>query len=606
MNKSANTQSIDWREWDQAAFLAARREAKPVLLTLTATWCHWCHVMDETSYSDARVISLVNSEFIPVSVDVDRRPDISRRFNQGGFPSVAVLDEQANLIAGRTYTPPDQMARFLEGIVAKGPGVPSNTGNKSSNGSSGPLKQRDGEIHDPPTTRVLRRLQDLYDPDFGGFGREPKQPPWEALRFLMALYSRSGEKPLLSMITTTLDGMRVGLYDQMEQGFFRYSVARDWRVPHYEKMIVTNANLAMLCLEAYQLTGRKAYKDLAVGCIDFLLGPLYDETQGVFYASQDAWEDYYRLPWKDRTEATKPTIDTTVYTGWNALAASALINAYGALEAPKYLKAAAGVLDRLWSDSWNSERGLDHLWGESTEHPTGHPIILEDQVHFLRALLSLHQATGHEEHLKRATEVAICVQELFGASDGGFYDTSEGLATSDNLLLQEKPVLENSLLAEALVSLAYLKGEDQNKVLARNTLETFETVVPGNTYLGSGSTSRMEEDEEELFLPAGSAWARAWDMLSRGSAQMVVVGGASNPDTKNLLRAARKVYAPHRIVQSLDPECDDKRIASLGFPARDVPALYACVGNMCLAPITNYKEVKSLLTAHTWPSTQPS
>ena len=554
--------------------------------------------MDETSYSDAQVISLVNSRFIPVSVDVDRRPDISRRYNQGGFPSVAILDDQANLIAGRTYTPPDQMVRFLEDVVADAPEASPKLGNTGFNDSPNSLQRRVGEINASPTSGVLQRLQVLYDSDFGGFGREPKQPPWEGLRFLMALYSRSGEKSLLKMITATLDGMRAGLYDQKDQGFFRYSVARDWRVPHYEKMIVTNANLAMLYLEAYQLTARKAYKDVAVGSLAYLLGPLYNEPQGVFYASQDAWEDYYRLPWKDREGAAKPTIDTTVYTGWNALAGSALISAYSVLGTPKYLKAAAKVLHLLWKDSWSSETGMDHLWGESTQHP----IILEDHVHFVRALLSLYQVTGQPEQLNRAVKIAKYIQEIFGASDGGFYDTSEDRATSDNLLLKEKPVLENSLLAEALVCISYLSGEDEYRALARSTLQTFEAVVPGNTYLGDVKSRRVEEDEERLFLPAGSAWARAWDMLSCGPVQMVVVGAASYPDTKNLLRAARKVYAPHRIVRPLDPESDSEQIASLGFPASGVPTLYACVGSMCLAPITNYKEVKSLLTAQPWPT----
>ena len=105
--------SIRWLEWGEDAFAASRQEGKPLLLTLTATWCHWCHVMDETSYSDPRVIERINSGFIPVRVDVDRRPDISRRYNQGGYPSVAVLDGGGELLAGRIYMPPDEMLTLL-------------------------------------------------------------------------------------------------------------------------------------------------------------------------------------------------------------------------------------------------------------------------------------------------------------------------------------------------------------------------------------------------------------------------------------------------------------------------------------------------------------
>ena len=385
MKNQSTHDSIRWREWDQEAFLAAHNEGKPVLLTLTATWCHWCHVMEDTSYSDPRVINLINSRFIPVSVDVDRRPDISRRYNQGGFPSVAILDYQAKLLTGRTYTPPDEMVSFLEQEFSDGAAQTSGPGTPSYDDPTGPAQVPVGTGHDSPTTNVLRRLQELYDPEYGGFGLEPKQPPWEGLRFVMALHSRSGDKSLLNMITT-LDGIRLGLYDQKDQGFFRYFVSRDWRVPHYEKMAVTNANLAMSYLEAFQLTGRKAYKEAALGALGYLLGPLYDQSRGVFYASQDAWEDYYRLPWTDRETALKPTIDTTVYTGWNALAANALIQGYSVLGNSNYLKAGAGVIDRLWDGCWDSEQGLSHLWGE----PPQHPPVLEDHVCLLRALLSLY------------------------------------------------------------------------------------------------------------------------------------------------------------------------------------------------------------------------
>ena len=592
MKDQSTHSSINWREWNQEAFLAARHEGKPVLLTLTATWCHWCHVMEETSYSDPRIINLVNARFIPVSVDVDRRPDISRRYNQGGFPSVAILDDQAKLLTGRTYTPPDQMVRFLQQKVSGDAAETSGSGIPSSGDSPGPLRAHAGDALDSPASDVLRRLQDIYDPKYGGFGLEPKQPPWEGLRFLMALYSRSADKSLLGMITTTLDGMQPGLYDQKDRGFFRYSVARDWRVPHYEKMAVTNANLAMLYLEAYQLTGRSRYKEAALGAVDYLLGPLYDQGRGVFYASQDAWEDYYRLPWTDRETAPKPTIDTTVYTGWNALAADALIHAYGVLGNPNYLKAGSRVIDRLWDDCWDSQQGLGHLWNE----PQQHPLVLENHVYLLRALLSLYQCTGQREQLNRATRVADWVQECFGASEGGFFDTTESSESWEQNLPREKLVLENSLLAEALTIISSLNGNDEYQALARNALESFREVVPGKSYLGTEKSRRMEEDEERLFLPAGSAWARAWDMLSRGAVRLVVVGEASHPRTQRLLRAALKVYVPHRIVQPLDPRLDGEKIASLGFPAGNVPSLYACLGNICLAPITEPNDVKKLLT----------
>ena len=114
-------QSIHWLDWGDTAFQRALSEEKPVLLALTATWCHWCHVMDQTSYSHPEVIDLVDSRFVPVRVDVDQRPDLSHRYNQGGFPSVAVLDHQGELITGRIYTPPEEMVQFLERVSSRFP-----------------------------------------------------------------------------------------------------------------------------------------------------------------------------------------------------------------------------------------------------------------------------------------------------------------------------------------------------------------------------------------------------------------------------------------------------------------------------------------------------
>ncbi|MFQ6027225.1 MAG: DUF255 domain-containing protein, partial [Dehalococcoidia bacterium] len=333
-NHPPGVEVINWREWNEAAFQDSRQEQKPVLLTLSATWCHWCHVMDQTSYSDSRVIDLVNSRFIPVRVDVDQRPDISHRYNQGGFPSVVILNDKAELIAGRIYTPPEELAQVLERVSSLYPEapdseIPVNAPSSLPRGEAGP---------ELAINRVLKKLEELYDPDFGGFGREPKQPPWEGLRFLLALHSRSGDPQLLKMVVDTLEAMRIGLYDLKDQGFFRYSVSRDWRVPHYEKMLVTNASLVCVYLEAYQVTRRRTFKQAATGALEYLMEVLYDRTRGLFYASQDAGEDYYHAPWKDRETMEKPAIDCTFYTGWNALAAGALIKAFGVLGTPSYLK----------------------------------------------------------------------------------------------------------------------------------------------------------------------------------------------------------------------------------------------------------------------------
>ena len=350
MGQSHGADGIAWRDWNEEAFAASRSEDKPVLLTLGATWCHWCHVMDENAYSDPRVIELINSRFIPVRVDVDQRPDISLRYNQGTYPSVAFLTPDGEFLAGRPYTPPDEMAAVLEqissGEIVEEASRPSTTAAPTDHANAASVKS------------VHERLQDLYDEEFGGFGAEPKQPPWEALEFLAARHGLTGDRAMLGMVETTLRGMWHGIYDRKDQGFFRYSVSRDWKVPHYEKMLVTNANLAMAYLEAFQITRKSLYRTAVDGVFQYLLTTLFNADDGLFFASQDADEPFYQGSWKDRDTSVPPPIDHTLYAGWNALAAQALIQSGDVLNRASHVRLGADILDRLWHASWSSAGGL--------------------------------------------------------------------------------------------------------------------------------------------------------------------------------------------------------------------------------------------------------
>jgi uncharacterized protein YyaL (SSP411 family) len=593
-NQPLGSQVINWREWSQGAFQDSRLEQKPVLLTLSATWCHWCHVMDHTSYSDPQVIALINSRFIPIRVDVDQRPDISHRYNQGGFPSLAILNDTGELILGRVYVPPEELTKLLEQVSSLYPDTPQDDIQAPAAHSS--TLPSGGADSQSAAIKVLEKLEELYDSEFGGFGREPKQPPWEGLRFMLALYSRSGDRRLRGMIVNTLESIRTGLFDLKDQGFFRYSVSRDWRVPHYEKMLVTNSSLIATYLEAYQVTRRRTFRHAAIGAIQYLMKVLYDSDRGLFYASQDASEDYYHSSWQGRESMEKPSIDRTFYTAWNALTAGTLIQACGALGMISHLNTAAQVLDILWRECWCPGQGMAHLVGGSRPPVS----ILEDHLHPLLSFLSLHQLTGQVDHLKKSITLLQDIQERFGAPDGGFYDLAGGASSAEGLLAREKPVLENCLLAEALLILHCLTEEDQYRQLARRTLEVFNGVVPGSSYLGPRGSRRMEEDEERLFLPAGAAWGRAWDMLAHGPVHLAVVGPSAHAKTRSLLRASHRLYAPHRVIQLLDPGLDATRIESLGFPVNGDPALYVCLGDRCLPPISTTEGLAELRTTPPW------
>ena len=595
MSAEDSINAIHWTEWGDAAFRRSESEDKPILLALTATWCHWCHVMDETSYSDPQVIDLIDSRFIPVRVDVDQRPEISHRYNQGGFPSVAVLDHRGDLIAGRIYTPPEEMVRFLE---------QASSGHPDLIESAPPSIAASAGEPGAEVTSVLQRLEELYDSNFGGFGSEPKQPPWDGVELLLERYGHTREKRLLTMATTTLDGVRAGLYDQNDQGFFRYSVSKDWKVPHYEKMLCTNASLAETYFKAYQVTGRTAYRQSGLGALRYMLESLCDHSSGLFYASQDAGEAYYALSWSQREHAEKPRIDRTFYSGWNAMAASSLLKAYGAVGEDSCLQLARDVLDRLWREGWTEEGGFRHSMDgpieRDVEPPTQRSRYLSDQVHALGGFLDLYQATGDAEALQTAIQVVESIQRLFGASDGGYHDVCDISANPEPMMRPVKPVLENSLMGVALIRLCCLTGQHALEQRARDTLSLFRGVAPGSSYLGPPGLRRMEEDEEKLYLPAAPVWAKAWDMLQRGPVHFVLVGSSSDRRTRRLLRSALRVYAPHKIVQALDPQDDIDRVEDLGFPVDGPPALYVCMSGMCMAPVYTPAQVRRLASELPW------
>ena len=591
MSQQQAANAIAWRDWNEAAFEAARAEGKSVLLTLGATWCHWCHVMDQTSYSDRRVIELVNSRFIPVRVDVDQRPDISLRYNSGGYPSVAFLTGDGEFLAGRPYTPPDEMVALLD-RVSSGEIIPSDPGLGES------VQSPENTPNNASVDSVLACLAELYDAEFGGFGLEPKQPPWEALRFLIARYGLTGDRSLLRMVETTLQGMWHGIYDFKDRGFFRYSVSRDWKVPHYEKMLVSNASLAMAYLEAYQLTRKAVYRTAAEGCLGFLFSALSSRDEILFFASQDADELFYQGSFKDREFADPPPVDRTLYAGWNALAAQSLVHAAGALGRPAHLRIGAEIADRLWEECWTGDLGLPRRVGQAEDATP----VLSDQVHFLRACLALYQSTGQHDWLDRSVAVAATTRRLFGAPNGGCYDTLAPRPFERGLLPREQPVLENGHWAEALMVLSHLTGDDSYWDQAANALDIFQAAVPGKSYLGNHRSRRMEEDEEALFLPAGSAWGRARDMLVQGPVRLVLVGDSATPAYRGLHGAALRTYAPHRLVLPLDSERDSERIRELGFPARPEAVLYACMGDRCLAPVTTPQAVREMARSSPWAS----
>src|SRR6266581_7336916 len=266
---------IQWREWGDEVFHEAQVTGKPILLSLSAVWCHWCHVMDETSYSDEGVISYINEHYIPVRVDNDQRPDVNSRYNMGGWPTTAFLTPDGDVLAGATYVPPDQMKDLLPKVNVY---YRSNRDEVAQRVAEARLRRVDamGEQSSGALTPaifedVLQNIVSNYDPVFGGFGEAPKFPHTDAIDLLLYAHRRNRDRDLLHIARKTLEMMGNGeLFDHEWGGFFRYATRRDWSEPHYEKMLEDNAKLLSNLLSLYRSTKDDAHAETARRTIAYL------------------------------------------------------------------------------------------------------------------------------------------------------------------------------------------------------------------------------------------------------------------------------------------------------------------------------------------------
>ncbi|MGE0882828.1 MAG: thioredoxin domain-containing protein [Blastocatellales bacterium] len=298
---------VDWYPWGEEAFERARKENKPILLSIGYSACHWCHVMAHESFENEPIARLMNEHFVNIKVDREERPDLDSIYmnsvmmmnGHGGWPMTVFLTPDGVPFYGGTYYPPvdrggmpgfprilisiaeayqakrDEIAQSADSILSELKRIDS-------------IKPQEGdlghEIADQAATQLLRAL----DPVHGGFGRAPKFPPSMALTFLLRQYARTKDQGALDAVELTLQRMaNGGMYDQLGGGFHRYSVDEKWLVPHFEKMLYDNALLSRIYLDAFLVTGKDFYKRIATETLDYVRREMTD-TCGGFYSSQDA------------------------------------------------------------------------------------------------------------------------------------------------------------------------------------------------------------------------------------------------------------------------------------------------------------------------------
>ena len=298
---------VNWYAWGDEAFAAAQAENKPIFLSIGYSSCHWCHVMEEESFEDPEVAALMNETFICIKVDREERPDIDNLYmrftlalnGSGGWPMTVILTPEGKPFFAGTYIPKNTSfgrAGMMQLIPSIARQWESNEDAIVSQAaeieeavlSSDQLSSAPAEVPAGISLGGFLAFKASYDRVHGGFGSAPKFPSPHNLLFLLRYWKASGEQDALDMVTSTLRAIRRGgVYDQIGFGIHRYSTDREWRVPHFEKMLYDQALLTMAYLETYQATGESFFGVTASEIIDYVLRDM-TSGHGAFYVSEDA------------------------------------------------------------------------------------------------------------------------------------------------------------------------------------------------------------------------------------------------------------------------------------------------------------------------------
>ncbi len=302
--KKAENEPIDWYPWSEEAFERAKKEEKPVLLSIGAVWCHWCHVMAHESWDDPEVAKIIADRFIAVKVDRDERPDLDKFYQDivgaltgtGGWPLTVFLTPDREPFFGGTYfpdRPKHGMPSLKDILLSVSEAYKTNRDNvERTVAELRRLAVREvpskGRLDASLLDNAVRIMKGNFDLANGGFGTAPKFPYSEALLFLLQRFESAGDQDAWRIVDTTLGRMAAGgIYDQVGGGFHRYTTDARWKVPHFEKMLTDNALLLRAYLEAYRQSGRDYFRQVAEETLGFVFRRLAREPAG-FASSVDA------------------------------------------------------------------------------------------------------------------------------------------------------------------------------------------------------------------------------------------------------------------------------------------------------------------------------
>ena len=658
------TNPVDWYAWGEEAFARARELDRPIFLSIGYSTCHWCHVMERESFVNVDVAQALNADFVSIKVDREERPDVDRLYmtamhalgQGGGWPLNVFLTPALEPFWGGTYFPP-ATTHGRPGLVQLLPQLArawrEQRGEVEATGGQvmtllHSMSAANGETHATAelADTCAEFLEREHDDTCGGFGGAPKFPSPGNLYFLLRRWARgaTGGESARHMALAQLEAMRAnGLHDHLGGGFHRYATDREWRIPHFEKMLYDQALLAEAYLDAARATGTARWADTARGVFEYVARDL-TSRDGAFFSAEDAdsegeegrfyaWTPAQLHEVLDESDATlfahhygvsergnfehgstvlfeahaspddatatrladararllaarsrrvRPHLDDKVITAWNGLMIAAL--AYGArtLGEPEYATRAARAAEFVWTRLRAADGSLLRRWREGEAAFAGQ---LDDHAYFARGCLELYAATHEPLWLERAASVTeIMLARFWDAAEGGLFESP---ADADGVRVRMKDRFDGAELAG-------------NSVAADN-LWRLGTLLE--------RTEWCELAQRSFAFHARRLAAAPWAMprmlaaMERGAApprHVVIAGERASDDTRALVRVFESRLEPDADLVVVDgaARAAIARLApftaTLAMRAGRATA-YVCVDHSCQRPVHEPAELAGLL-----------
>jgi hypothetical protein len=664
---------VDWYAWGEEALATAKAEDKPIMLSIGYSACHWCHRLREESFENEDTARFLNENFVNIKVDREERPDLDAIYMQavqalsghGGWPMTMFLMPDGKPFYGGTYYPPTprhgipSFRQVLESISStyrkrKGEAEQSARQLTAQLNASNTMRPRAEELNRVLLDEAFMALEQNYDRTHGGFGGAPKFPQPMNFELVLRIYARTQYPTALALVEKTLQKMaRGGMYDQLGGGFHRYSVDERWLVPHFEKMLYDNAQLARLYLHAYQATGKEFYQRIVVETLDYVTREML-HPDGGFYSTQDADSEgeegkFYVWSPQELSELLGKS-DGKIFNAYYDVTEFGNFEGHTILNVPrdedivaKELKISVEQLREVIARSKPKlyEARAKRVWPGRDEK-----ILTAWNGLMLAAFAAAARVLGRDDYRQTAIRNAEFLLSALTIEIGGakgnrrllrtwkdgkaklngyledYTDVIEGLialyeATFDARWLREARACADTMIEQFWSDEleGFFDTSNDHELLITRPRDMYDSATPSGGAMAATVLLKLavmfgHEDYERRAItslegvsqlmkryPSGfGQWLNALDFYLNRPKEIAIVGDLAQADTQMLLDVVFKLYLPNRIVmhQPQTNELNSPLLADKTMLQGQATA-YVCQHYTCQAPTTKPLELEQQL-----------